>query len=29
MVGGTLTAEPAEGGGFVVDALLPVTGTAA
>jgi signal transduction histidine kinase len=26
MVGGTLTAGPAEGGGFVVDATLPVTG---
>jgi signal transduction histidine kinase len=29
MVGGTLTTGPAEGGGFAVDALLPVTGTAA
>jgi signal transduction histidine kinase len=28
MVGGTLTAEPADGGGFVVDALLPVPGAA-
>ena len=29
MVGGTLTAGPADGGGFVVDAVLPVTGAAA
>ena len=26
MVGGTLTAGPAEGGGFVVDAVLPIAG---
>jgi signal transduction histidine kinase len=29
MVGGTLTTGLAEGGGFAVDALLPVAGTAA
>jgi signal transduction histidine kinase len=29
MVGGTLTAGPADGGGFAVDALLPVTGAPA
>ena len=28
MVGGTLTAGPAEGGGFVVDAVLPIAGGA-
>ena len=28
MVGGTLTAAPAEGGGFAVDAVLPVNGVA-
>ena len=28
MVGGTLTAAPAEGGGFAVDAVLPVNGAA-
>jgi signal transduction histidine kinase len=29
MVGGTLTAAPAEGGGFVVEADLPVAGAPA
>jgi signal transduction histidine kinase len=28
MVGGTLTAGPAEGGGFVVEAVLPIAGGA-
>jgi signal transduction histidine kinase len=28
MVGGTLSVGPAEGGGFVVDATLPLTGAA-
>ena len=28
MVGGTLTAGPADGGGFVVEAELPIRGAA-
>ncbi len=29
MVGGTLTAGPADGGGFAVDAVLPIAGASA